>query len=236
MTRIFFAGPPCFRGCEFLAMMKGMNVLATWGEHSRAIYRRPELFGSLALDSGAYGAYRSGRPLMLGKYIAYLQEHGNQYCWYATLDVIGDAKTTAANWREMLRAGLKPVPVFHGDEPFELLDEYRTHSSLVALGSTPGWRMAARLEWYEDIFARFPHRYHLFRATDPELLKRFDAESVDSSTWVRAAAMGYIPGRKPTRKRAPELTNSQRAALWINYYQNLALVSDFRKDRRRYAG
>lgn len=219
MTHIHFAGPPCFGGAEYLALMKGRRVLFSFGEHRRRIFEDTSIFAQTILDSGAYTAHRKGNEVELDSYMAWLQRHGTRYSWYAALDLIGDGARSKENWQIMRREGLNPVPVFHGGEPFELLDEYRAHCPLVALGSTPGWGIKKRLEWYEAVFSRHEHRYHLFRATDPRLLGRFPADSVDSSTWARASAMGEIPSECGGRQKARHLSPAKRSLHWVEHFE-----------------
>ncbi len=235
MTDIYFAGAPCFSGERYLKLMAGRNVLFSFGEHRRRVFARPEHFGRAILDSGAYSAFCGNRPVELRDYIAYLQYNKDRFWWYAALDVIGDGAQSAANWRTMRSEGLRPVPVFHSSEPFDLLSEYRAHTPLVALGCEPRLGFSGRMEFYEEVFGRYPHRYHLFRATDRRILARFDAESADSATWTRAAAMGAIPCADGIRARADHLSPEQRASLWIRHFTGLEtelLQIRSRNDRR----
>ena len=231
MSVIYLAGPPCFKGRDYLSLMAGKNVLIAYGEHNRAIYADTSVFGSCILDSGAWGAFRSGKRTPLAAYIDFLHSNGARFGWYAALDVIGDPTTSEDNYRTMLKEGLTPVPVFHGGENFSLLERYRESSPLVALGSAPAWGTKKRFEWLETVFSLYPHRYHIFRATGHKLLRVFSPESVDSSTWVRAASAGFIPTISGNRMYAPGLSHFERACAWANYFARLekALLSKGKK-------
>ena len=221
MTKIYFAGPPPFCGEEYLELMEGRNVLVTFGEHRRSIFRDISIFKSAILDSGAYSVRTLGKPIKLGDYIQYLQIHGSEFAWYANLDVIGDVNETFSNFVEMRDCGLKPVPVFHGEEPFEILNLYREVSPIVALGSTPGWSKKTRHLWLDKIFNNYPHRYHLFRGTDPCILENYPFESTDSSTWARASSYGMIPFPKGKRLRMTGLSAFERSRIWVRYFELL---------------
>ena len=202
--------------------MRGRNILVSFCEHRRTIYKDLGIFQNVILDCGAYTAAMSGKPVTLEKYISYVQKYGDCFKWYSALDVIGDWETTLDNFIAMRDEGLEPVAVFHGEEPWELLELYREICPLVALGSTPSWSKKKRMLWLEEIVSRYPHRYHLFRGTDSEILNRFSFESTDSSTWARAASYGDIPFPKGSRTRISELSAYERARIWVRYFELLS--------------
>ncbi len=217
--RLYFAGPPCFAGRLFPLLMAGRRVLASFPNLGRSIYARREAFEGTALDCGAFST--PGRPAVRPEdYFAHLERNGEDYDWYTSLDVIGDVRASLAFFREMLRRGLRPVPVFHSGEPWSVLEEYAALSPLVGLGSSPGEGRRKRRAWFEEVMARYPHRYHLFRATDPALVAGLAAESCDSSSWARAAAMGFAPGPGGRRVYAPRKSAFERAAAWVRYFES----------------
>lgn len=68
-------------------------------------------------------------------YIAFCLEYGSLFTSIVTLDDIqGDLAVTWNNTKAMLDAGLDPVVVFHGREPFDVLRHYVSKFKRVGLG------------------------------------------------------------------------------------------------------
>jgi len=68
-------------------------------------------------------------------YIEFCLEHGHLFSQVVTLDdIAGDLAVTWSNTAKMLEAGLDPVPVFHGREPFDVLRHYCEKFAHVGLG------------------------------------------------------------------------------------------------------
>ncbi len=146
MTLLYLAGPPPFETGKYRELMHGRRVLVAFGEHRRRAFADTDNFRGVVLDSGAWSAFQRGKPVDIDAYVRFCSEHGHRYDWYAAADVIGNPAAGMRNFERMLRAGLRPVPVFHGDDPWSLLGEFRTASSLVALGSSPGMAGEARAQ------------------------------------------------------------------------------------------
>ncbi|MFA4986180.1 MAG: hypothetical protein WC712_06320 [Candidatus Brocadiia bacterium] len=197
--------------------MAGRRVLFSCGEHRRAAFAHPWPFAGAVLDSGAWSA-ACGRPRpSIDSYAEFLARSGHLFDWYASYDTIGDPIASTAAFRRLVAQGLSPVPVFHPGEPLSILDEYRACSPIVALGSNPRLSRAERVAQLEDVFTLKPHKYHLFRASDP-LLLALHPFSADSSTWARAASCGLVPGPGRSRVHCPDSTAALRARLWVEHF------------------
>ncbi|GAB4150564.1 MAG: hypothetical protein Kow00107_01060 [Planctomycetota bacterium] len=239
MTLLYMAGPPPFKGEMYVKIMKGRNVLVTFGQHRRSVFRDLAPFASAILDCGAWSARRGGKPVSLESYMDFIERKGDEFGWYAALDVIGDPSASMRHFERMRRHGLAPVPVFHGREPWSLLEEYRSASPLVALGSCPRMGREERLNWFSECMGRHPGRYHLFRMTDGGPLKQLRPESADSATWAIAAAHGYAPDGFGGRTRRPDLTAFERSMLWLKKFDDLQGELNRRRngtERKREAG
>lgn len=133
------------------------------------------------LDSGAFSAQASGAEIDLDEYIAFIVDGG--YKTYANLDVIGDSEASYANQRRMEDAGLHPIPVVHGGEPWRHLDRYVEEGhGYIALGGIA--RALGALRWCAEAFARCPEGtlFHGFGQTKYPLLKALPWYSVDSTS------------------------------------------------------
>ena len=135
----------------------------------------------ILVDSGAFSAFRSGKPVTLDEYRAFLDMSRPER--YITLDVIGDWQATLHNCRELESAGYAPIPVWHAQDPWELLRDLTVGYPLVALGGLVPLTPTARSSVLRRIFGEHPHDYHGLGIGSPALLRAFPWASCDSSTW-----------------------------------------------------
>lgn len=90
------------------------------------------------LDSGAFTAWKAGKPIELDDYCRFLEALPVKPWRYFALDVIGDPHGTMRNYEAMLRRGFSPVPIFtRGEDPSVLEDYYKT-SDVVGIGGLVG--------------------------------------------------------------------------------------------------
>lgn len=143
-------------------------------------------FRDIAVDSGAFSAWKSGHPLRLDQYIGFAQRvrRDPKVVEVIALDVIGDGRASLLNALEMKRHGIEVVPVFHiGDDP-GILREYCSTWDKVGLSCRFGEPTRESFRWLDRVFAdRWPHRFHSFGWMEPRLLLRYPFQSADSSTW-----------------------------------------------------
>lgn len=177
----------------------------------------PELAAAASevlIDSGAFTAWRSGKPIELGRYVDWLSTEAPAASGAFVLDVIGDAEASARNHARM-RELLPPwrdrlVPVWHEGDPLEHLDEYVARASIVGLGRIEGRRSELKtLDFYDLAFNRHPNaRFHALGNASPSTLEPYPFTSFDSTTWQRDAAYSnaakwpYNRCSRDTRMRA----------------------------------
>lgn len=174
----------------------------------------------IMLDSGAFSAYRRGRPVNLEEYMNYIKKNKEHLDGYITLDVLveggegdlkykGDSKTTKENFVRMKEEGLNPIPVFHYKEDEKHLEFYVNRGEKrIAIGGTVPERDKGKVA---DWFRLLPILYkgidfHLLGSSSLKIIDTCDVKSVDSSTWIMQAVKGlprHIPGnaRKDRTKR-----------------------------------
>lgn len=182
-----------------------------WSNAKRIVAASPGCF----LDSGAFTAWKSGRPIILTDYLAHIVASAGAFERIAALDDIESPTKSLANWRNML-AALAPdvaariVPVFHEGEPLDLLDEYVETAYVVGLGRTDGRNSKPKTyAFYDECFNRHPLiRAHAFGCGDPARLEPYPFDSFDCTTWecdsTYAEKHGWPWSRvsKETRMRA----------------------------------
>jgi hypothetical protein len=146
----------------------------------------------LVVDSGAFTAWKAGKPIALDDYCKFLEELPVKPWRYFTLDVIGDPHGTMQNYETMLARGFTPVPIFtRGEDPSVLDDLYKT-SDLVGVGGLVGTR--GNHGFVNGIMERAAGRkVHWLGFTNTSFLKVWRPYMADSSTWSIGQRRRFIP-------------------------------------------
>lgn len=169
------------------------------------------------LDSGAFSAWSSGKPIDLDEYCEFIRHNIEHLDVYAALDCIPggiDRPATAQeredaailSWKNyiyMKEQGLDPLPVYHyGEDPKWLEQMLEYGCEYIALGALVGIPSTMRRHWLDRVFTRLTDadgrpivKLHGFGMTAIPLIFRYPWYSVDSTAWLRNAASGsvYLP-------------------------------------------
>lgn len=144
------------------------------------------------LDSGAFTAWKSGKPITLDDYCRFLEALPITPWRYFTLDVVGDPHATRENYETMLKRGFKPVPIFTRGGALEMLDAYYEASDLVGLGGVVR-KGNDTFAWLKAVIRHAGKRaVHILGFTVIDWLKYFRPFSCDSSSYSCAASFGKI--------------------------------------------
>lgn len=177
---------------------------------------------NLIIDSGAYSAWRQGKPVVLSEYCAWLKANADWVDHYVALDMInpGDSEVAAAqsfkNLEYMLAEGLHPIPVYHTGEDVKwlhrMLDVGCTYiglsaSSLVSRNKVDDWYAFA---WSHLVTASGEPvvRAHAFGEGRRISLVRFPWYSADSASWIYMAQVTgqmYMPDGRRVAQRNDQL-------------------------------
>lgn len=213
--RIYFAGVNQNQWCDWFA---GHRVLETFADVRGLMDRWRPLFGSMALDSGAYSEMASGVAIDLGEYIEFAQAHGSFYDFVASLDSItGGVEANLTNWRAMKDRGVNAVPTFHQGEPMSLLRDYAAGSNMLGLGFQRPIENARA--WLDECFSHIPaatlvHGWGMTSYTD------YPFHSVDSRTWFfEVRALMSVEGQGSEAMRC--LTPHELLDIVIKKYERL---------------
>lgn len=154
------------------------------------------------VDSGAYSAWTKKESLDLDGYIAYIHAmlKKDPDILYVNLDVIGDGKGSYDNWREMVRQGLNPIPVYHVVTEVIWLEKYLKKVDYIGLGAIVKMSSDARTISLDRIFEdylideeRMPKfKVHGMGITSFPLMKRYPWYSIDSTSWLQAGMYGKV--------------------------------------------
>ncbi len=186
------------------------------------------------LDSGAYSAWRQNDPIKLDDYITFCVKYRQFFDTVVNLDVIpaGTAlhHTDEAadqgykNLKQMMKAGLSPVHVFHAGERRYWLDKLLdTGLTYIGLGGRARVGEVFYRRWVDEIFdylcgkSGFPSiKIHGFGMTSIRLMLSYPWYSVDSTSWFMQGANGsvFIPknGKYDVAPVSVAFTRQQRNA------------------------
>lgn len=155
------------------------------------------------LDSGAFSAFTLGEVIDIGEYCAYIERNADFIKMASVLDAIGDHKGTYKNQMEMQRRlpeHLWPLPCAHYGEPDEVVKWYVDNYDYITIGGLVPISTPQMILWLDHIFerilcdeeGRLKTKVHLFGVTSLPLMLRYNATSVDSSTWIQWGKNGLL--------------------------------------------
>lgn len=145
----------------------------------------------LLVDSGAFTAWKAGKPIALDDYCRFIEKLPVQPWRYFTLDVIGDAAASMRNYETMLKRGFRPVPIFTRGEHPSVLEDYYKSSDVVGIGGLVGTLKAKG--FVNGIMKRVgKRRVHWLGFTSMDYLKFYRPYMCDSSTWESGGRFGTI--------------------------------------------
>jgi hypothetical protein len=156
----------------------------------------------LLFDSGAFSAWRLGKPVDLDEYCAYLHANKQWMTAYFSLDVINPnnpeeaARQSFENYKYMRKQGLDPIPVLHAQEDIrwlvKMLDEGAGYIALAA--RSLGTSFSHINDWYSqcwnyltDSAGRPLVRVHALGEGRLDTWGLFPWWSVDSTSWIYTA-------------------------------------------------
>lgn len=160
----------------------------------RALRPKPKLF----IDSGAYSAETKGAHISVYQYLSFLKRWKPYLDVICGLDVIGNAEATWHNQKVMEDWGQEPIPTFHFGEDYKWLVKYVERYSHMALGGQVGQSTEQLIKWLDEVWDQYLTndeglpivKVHAFGVTSPDIMNRYPWHSVDSTSWLLAAATG----------------------------------------------
>lgn len=152
-----------------------------------AKYRDRYSFRSWMLDSGAFSAFNSGKPIDIDAYIDFCKERMEDKqppTIIAALDVIGDWRATMRNTEKMLKAGVPAMPTYHVGEPLEFLLAVASEFDMIGLGGMTELRGRRKIEWAKAVFDHvWPKKMHGFGVAEERVLMALPFYTADASSW-----------------------------------------------------
>ncbi len=182
--------------------------------------------GNVIIDSGAFSAWSRGVKIDIGEYIEYCQEiihlgkQEGKEVRVVNLDIIPGqqgqtitlhkvrnstnlslieeaAKGGYMNLKKMVKAGLKPIHVFHYGEDWKWLHRMTELTDYIGLSPTKYPGVPARKQWMVSVFEYMSKHNidvdtHGFAVFMPSVLKVLPFTSCDATTWQLTAGLGKI--------------------------------------------
>lgn len=194
---IHYHGLPMTPLADMLRAMRGRHAMVSFEDH-RQIEEACEICQSVALDNGAFSAWRSKKTFDFAGYeewVAKWLKHPS-VDWVIIPDVIDgtEAKNDALVWAWPFPTSVS-VPVFHYHESMKRLEFLAARFPRIALGSsgqyadpgTPSWwsRTAEIMEVVCDDDGMPRVKLHGLRMLDPVLFSHLPLSSADSCNVAR---------------------------------------------------
>lgn len=143
------------------------------------------------LDSGAFTAWKSGKPIELNDYMNFIKGLPFKPWRYFALDKIGDAKGTLENYNIMLKNGLNPIPVFTRGEDISMIDEYYKTSDVIGIGGLVGTQ--GNKGFVKGLMKVIGDRKcHWLGFNAKAFIAHYKPYSCDSSSWAAALRFASV--------------------------------------------
>ena len=171
----------------------------------------------IMMDSGAFsfhmfvvkrkavGQIEKIREKTVEQYIGLCKQHHKDWDFYVTFDYEQHQPKIWEITKRIEAAGLRPVPVYHGDRSSDWLKKWMDAGyTRIGISNLP-WRKSdyKKTRLYLDEVFRVCEPYkvklHGFAVTSLSLAFAYPWNSVDSSSWSRTASYGAIYGLDPER-------------------------------------
>jgi hypothetical protein len=186
-------------------------------------------FTDYSLDSGAYTAWTSGLVIDVEEYADHCERliaTDPQCVEVFSLDVIGDWKSSMKNTEYLWARGIPAVPVYHRDDPEDMLHVLAKEYPKISLGGAVGLRPKAKKAWMAQCFARvYPKRIHGLGVVTRDILFSLPFDSVDASSWIqgpeRFGSWVYLNGKASQTKIHYRDHKEDLVRCEVEYYMRL---------------
>lgn len=174
--------------------MQKLNILVAYP------YMKPDVISILneqqghirfLLDSGAFTAWKAGKPIALDDYCKFLESLPFKPWRYFTLDVIGNPDASLKNYEIMLSRGFNPIPIFTRGEDIRMIDEYYKTSDVIGIGGLVGTQ--GNKGFVKGIMNVVNGRkVHWLGFTSDVFVSYYKPYMCDSSSWNYADRVGSL--------------------------------------------
>lgn len=136
------------------------------------------------------------REQVISQYIDYVKANSKKWDFYVTFDYVKRCPIIYQMTKKLEAAGIRPIPVYHGDAPLDWLERYcKEGYKFIGIGSVSRPKWKDKNYYYNqvhNITEKYGVKTHGLAVTSLSHMFRFPWYSVDSATWVKTAAYGKI--------------------------------------------
>jgi hypothetical protein len=170
-------------------VMMDSGVISWWSYRNSLLKKRNEK----AL------AQLVGEEDFIRLYVEYVKKNHQKWDFFVTVDLEPKANDIFLRHERIEKMGIRPVPVFHGDDSTDYLKRYADKGyKLIAVA--PNFRERSRtrhrqrpfLDAVFDVAEKRKLRLHGLAVTTPWMMLEYGWASVDSTAWSRSAIYGRI--------------------------------------------
>lgn len=134
------------------------------------------------------------------RYVKYCKLNKDKWAFYVTLDFKKDTSVVWDMQKRFESVGLRPTPVYHGDDGLDWLDKYADAGyKLIGLGTVKSARKKGSTKSFRYYLDKVFNRcqvlnldLHGLAITGLALMLQYPWWSVDSTTWTKMAGYGKI--------------------------------------------
>lgn len=142
----------------------------------------------LMLDSGAFSVFTKGAKVNIRELTDFIKHFKPEYA--IQLDVIGDEEKTWNNYLYMRKEVDNILPVIHFKSSDKHIERVISESNYILLGGLvplTKWRKNVLISWLDYLYSKYGLQHkkiHLLGITTKDILMRYPAYSVDSTSWL----------------------------------------------------
>ena len=169
----------------------------------------------IMMDSGAFAfrhfnnKFKANLPesFIIEPYVKFCLAEQHKWKLYFTLDLALNAEGNYARHKALIKRGIFPAPVFHGDDSVEYIKRYADLGCDVIGCASPRQlrtTLSAKRRYLDTVFnevAKLNMRIHGLAMTSVWQMLSYPFWSVDSSSWTRCASVGCLMRFDPVRMR-----------------------------------
>lgn len=170
------------------------------------------------LDSGAFTAFSSGKPVEFSKWLEYavsFREKFTPVCASVNLmqlDIIGDQKASFINYEKAIDANLSCMPILTFGATDDEIDQWLEYGVYSAIGGLVGKKPVLQKKFLDKVFSKVIKldkipKIHLLGMVNEWSAMRYPVFSCDSTGWQAAfkymsdyMKIGYTIANKESKK------------------------------------
>lgn len=168
-------------------------------------------------------------------YVEFCKANHKKWDFYVTVDLTKVASKNIIIHKRLEKMGIRPMPVFHGDDTIEYLRRYHDMGyDYICVGSvTMKATVTKARRYFDSIFnmgAKLGLTFHGLAQTAPWVMLDYSWRSVDSSSWSRAAGYGCILRFNEEKSRMSTMHISDRMSSVARLHRNPKMSQAVKRD------